>query len=69
MYLDREENIIIAANHCVTLRELRKLIKRIMLTWLALSLLFIKHCQFHSTVRQMLIFMLVLTSVYLAKVY
>ena len=27
-------------------------IKRIMLTWLTLSLLFVKQCQFYSTVRQ-----------------
>ena len=38
-----------------------------MLTWLTLSPLFVKHCQFHSTVRQILTFMLALTSVYLAK--
>ena len=38
-----------------------------MLTWLTLLLLFVKYCQFHSTVRRILIFMLALTSVYLAK--
>ena len=28
-----------------------------MLTWLTLTPLFVKHCQFQSTIRQMLIFM------------
>ena len=47
---------------------MRSLIKRIMLTWLILSLLFLKHFQFHSTVPQtLIIFMLALTSVFLAK--
>ena len=36
--------IRIAANHCVTL----------WLTWLTFSLLFVKHCHFHSLVRQIL---------------
>ena len=70
--------ISIEAYHCVTLlhckwlcvnseKKSNSLIRRIMLTWLTLSLLFVKHCQFHSTVRQTLIFLLALTSVYLAK--
>ena len=50
---------------CVNLEKktpVNSLNKRIMLTWLTLSLLFEKHCQFHSTVCRILIFMLALTS-------
>ena len=48
-------------------KKMNSLIKRIVVTWLILSLLFGKHSQFHSTVRQILVFILALTSVFLAK--
>ena len=49
----------VAANHCVTLlsdiawiykKKLNSFIKRIMLTWLTLSLLFVKHCHSYKKV-------------------
>ena len=62
MYSDGENKCLqptsIAANHCVTLvtlcefrKKLNSLLKRIMLTWLTLtlSLLFVKHCRFKVT--------------------